>query len=167
MTDYSDFKAKFKPREKVVMVATAGDLLAEHETLSEELDAALAANKSLSSLSDGISTVDLAKRISELESEIEASRFPVRFRGIGRNAYKQLEREHKDPDGGAWDIETFPAALISAVAIDPKMTPAQVAELADLITEGEFGRLFQGAYSACNDANDIPFNGRASSVIQY
>lgn len=165
MAEFADLQARFKPREKVVMVAMAGDLLAEHETLSEELDAALAATRT--SLADGTSTQQLAERITELEALIEASRVPIRFRGVGRNRYKRLEQAHPDPDGGSWNLETFPAALIAAAAVDPVMTPEQVGDLADMITEGEFARLFQGAFSSCNDANDVPFNGRASLVNQH
>lgn len=165
MADFSDFKQKFRPREKVVQVAMAGDLLAEHEVLSEELDEVLATART--SLADGGRAAELAARITDLEVQIDASRVPVRFRGMGRNLYKELERKHPDPDNdGVWNTETFPPALIAACAVDPKMTPEQVNELLTLVTEGEYQRLFQGAYMACNDANDVPFNGRASSVTK-
>lgn len=164
MTQFADIKERFRAREKVVMVAMAGDLLAEHESLSEELDAALAATRT--SLADGTSTQQLAERIAQLEADIEDSRVPFRFRGLGRNTYKTLERAHPDPDGGAWNVETFPAALVAACSLDPVMSAEQVAELVDMVTEGEFGRLFQAAFAACNDANDVPFNGRASMVTQ-
>lgn len=159
---FADLVAKVEPREKVVPIITGGDLLAEHDDFSQQLATAMAQTRT--SLADGAPIHALGERLAELEAEIAASTVFVRLRGIGHNAFRRLLAEHPT-DGGPFDPETFPPALIAACSVDPKMTPAEALALGDVLTDGQFEALFDAATEACREVPDgVPFSVLASAV---
>lgn len=158
---YSDVKGKFKAREKSVQLVTDGELLAELEAAQAELAAAARAVRS--SLDDGIPTHVLAERVRELEQQVAESVVTFRFRGLGRNAYRRLQAEHKPTeDDELFNPETFTPALLAACSLDPVLTVDDVLDLFDALTEGQADQLTRAAYLACTSVDDVPFRQTAS-----
>ena len=164
---FADVLGAFKPREKRVTLVGAGSLLAEHEELSRQLAVAMdqrASRVSTASLSDVDPVRELAGRIAELEPLIEASRVTFTLRGLGWNEYQQLVREHSNADGEL-DTDAFAPVLVARCAIDPAMSLDEVGQLAAVLTQGDFARLYYAAVEASVEADGVPFNKLASAVI--
>ena len=85
--------------------------------------------------------------------------------GIGRNAFRRLLSEH-EADGELFDRDTFPGALIAACSLDPVLTVAEVTELGDLLTDGQWDELFSASWDACREVDDVPFSALASAVTR-
>jgi hypothetical protein len=130
MADIADILAQAENPE-YVRVATARvlirqDLLARHEELDAELQAAIA--------SDGMHNRTprapaLAAELEALEAEVEAAKVEFRFRSIGKRAWADLlaahppTREQKKADPRVdHNPDTFPAAAIAASCVDPVLT---------------------------------------------
>jgi len=138
-----------------------GALLGEHEAAAARLASLLAGGAK----ADAPEVVDLAARVGELEAALDGSRVTFRFRGVGRNAFKRLVAGHTSEDGGSFDPTTFPPALVAACSLDPRMTVAEVQQLADDLTDGQFDVLFGAAWDACQAADDsVPFSVPASMI---
>lgn len=161
--DFADLVAGVKPPEKVVTVLARGDLLAEHEAASEELAAAM--KQTRTSLADGGSTRALAQRVADLEGQLAETAVAVRLRAVGRNEFRRLLDDHP-AEGAPFDVESFPAALVAACAVDPVMTVPQAHALADLLSDGQWEALFDAAWTVCREVPDgVPFSVLASSMI--
>jgi len=162
----ADIRAKFKAREKVVVIVADGGLLAEHERLSAELEQAVARGEQHASLAGNPSARDLAEQVRELEAAITAATVTFRVRGVGRNKFRRLLDEHPAPDGSGdvFDADTFPVALVAACSLNPPMTEAEVRDLADVLSDGQWGELFDAAFAACREVDEVPFSVLASAV---
>ena len=159
----AELRSKFAAREKSVTIITGGGLLAEHEALSADLATAMAQTRT--SLADGSNVRELGERLADLEAQIAASAVQIRLRGVGRNHFRRLLSEH-EADGELFDRDTFPGALIAACSLDPVLTVAEVTELGDLLTDGQFDELFSAAWDACREVDDVPFSALASAVTR-
>lgn len=92
---------------------------------------------------------------------------PVRlkYRSLDQKAFDDLLAAHqpnaKDERKGAqWDPDTFPPALISAVAVTPQLSYEQADELLNSKnwSPGEISALFRNALNVCQAGLDVPFS---------
>ena len=86
------------------------------------------------------------------KTALEAETVELRFRSIGRKRYDELVRAHPPTEeqkaesaDAPYNVETFSAALIAASCIEPVMTEAEVAELADEWNVAEYMQLWVAA----------------------
>ena len=86
------------------------------------------------------------------KAALEAATVELRFRSIGRKRYDELVRAHPPTDEQKaeaadvpYDVESFSVALIAASCIEPKMTEAEVTELADEWNVAEFMQLWMAS----------------------
>lgn len=171
MTDFEDILARAKARETSVDLCLAGDLLAEHERLSGELERVsrdYEASRATRSLADADPAHEIAEQIRDLEERITEQTVSFRFRAIPRSKYRELESAHPGrPDKQeAWNPETFAPALIAACSLDPKMSDADVHRLMDHLNAGQAEALFEAAWTACNEAPRVPFSAAASALTR-
>lgn len=170
MADIEDILSRAKARETSVDVCLAGDLLAEHQHLVAELERAAHEheNRAARSLADENPAVPLAGRIRDLETQIADATVSFRFRALPRSKYRALEAAHPGRDGKAeaWNPDTFAPALIAACSVDPVMSDADVARLLDTLNAGQTEALFEGAWTACNEAPKVPFSAAASALTR-
>lgn len=162
MTSFADALGAFKPREKRVPLVADGPLLAEYEALQSQLEDAV--NRERTSLADGTEAHELAEQVAAMEPRIAAATVTFTVRAIGRNAYARLDAEHRGGDGKL-DMATFMPALVAACSVDPAMTVAQVGELNDILSHGQFVALFQAAFDSCIEVDGVPFSELASRVM--
>lgn len=134
--DWKALAAQAQPTTRTVRLCLRGDLAAQLDALSEH---------------------DPAR--PGLEAEVEAATVTFTVRGLTRQKYRALEAKHPDPDGGAgWNIDTFPEALVRACLADPQVEPGD--PLFDVMTPGQVERLFEAAFRACNEVDDVPLPKR-------
>jgi hypothetical protein len=163
MARFADVRAAFVAREKAVTLVADGGLLAEHEAAVAQLSRALGAART--SLADGSAVHELAEQVTNLEARIAASSVTFRFRGLGRTKFRALLAEHPGDDDAAFDRDTFPPALVAACSLDPVMSAADVRDLADAITDGQFDALFGACWDACREVDGVPFSVPASMTL--
>jgi len=90
----------------------------------------------------------------------------VLFKSIGLKAYDDLVAEHKPTkeqakDGGTWNPETFPPALIAACSKDPVISPEDANALWESSewSRGELMDVFVAVVKLNSEGLDIPFTG--------
>lgn len=164
--DIKKILAAARARETTVAVCLAGDLAAEADRLTAELDRLGDPDAARSSLAD----VDpRAALVADLDTVIELMRsneVTFRFRKIPDKEYSDLVAAHPSEDENeAWHPDTFPPALVAAACIDPAMSDEDVAELWDVLPFGSRIQLGNAAYNACRGgAVSIPTSRAVSAT---
>jgi len=164
--DIKKILAAARARETTVAVCLAGDLAAEADRLTAELDRLGEPGAARSSLAD----VDpRAALVADLDTVIELMRsneVTFRFRKIPDKEYSDLVAAHPSEDEDeAWNADTFPPALVAASCIDPAMSDEDVAELWDVLPFGSRIQLGNAAYNACRGgAVSIPTSRAVSAT---
>lgn len=156
---FADLKGAYRPREKRVTLVLDGALLAEHEALSEQLAEAMGRRTSLGDPELGA----LAQRVAEVEAAIAASSCEFVVRGIGRNAYRQLQAAHTKDDE-TLDMDGYIPALLKACIVEPDDT--DVDWLMANLSLGQVDELFGAAFAACREVDGVPFNPLASAATR-
>jgi hypothetical protein len=156
---------KFRPRELVVSLCLAGDLVAEHA----QLDAELSALKSWAptGLGDTDPRKQIADRIAQLEDQMKAAEVEFRFRAVSRLAWSDLLAAHpprKDRKEQVFNADGFEPALLAACCVDPVMTVDQAAELLGMVSDGQAATLFTGGWTVNEEQTPVPFSLAASAV---
>lgn len=160
-TDWAGLVKASKPRQKSVRLCLRGDLMGELDEAQAALSdtAPVGVATSLAGRAD-TSVIDAAKdRVDAAAAAVADASVTFRLQGLPRDRYKSLESEHPDPkDEAGWDERTFPEALVRACLVDPVVAADQ--PLFGIMTAGESDKLFWVAYSACNEAEDVPLPKR-------
>ncbi|MFH8752935.1 hypothetical protein ACH4GK_17930 [Streptomyces rimosus] len=165
MPDITEIIKRAKPRETTVTLYLAGDEAAEVERLEAEL-AGLSDTWQPDSLGAKNPGEKLAKEIAAARKRLKASAVEFRLRALGRLAWSDLVAAHPSKDKAqAWDPETFPQALLAACCVEPAMKPEQVADLFEVLNEGQRIALCQAAYDVNAEATSVPFSVSASSIL--
>jgi hypothetical protein len=171
MVNFDDILKTAKLPEDSVEICLRGDLQRRHEDLERELEEASEADKQGSSLADGGKARKVAEEIQRVEREMREHTHPFAFRALPGRQYREMVQEHKPREGDNFDalfganMNTWPAALISACCIDPVMTLEQVEELLDVLTDGQRERLFLCAAQLNRDLVDVPKSVAASAIL--
>ena len=163
--DINDVIAGAKLREQTVSLCMRGDLVAAHAEASEALDALLR-----DGLSDSLAApqVEAARKVRAIEDEMNAAATVFRVRALGDREYRAIKAAHPGRDGvqEAFNIDTYPAALIAASSADPVMTVPDVERLFEVLNEGQRDELFGAAFTVNEGKQGVPFSERASLVIR-
>lgn len=149
--------AKAKPREATARILLDQTLLNEYSELAAELDATVTQG----ALERPPHVAELAERVSQLESRIEAEKDPFLFRGIGNTKWMALLGQHPPtPQQLAamtpeerrivdHNPETFPLAAVAASLVDPELSLDDVKQLHAVVGVAQWQQL----WSACLIAN--------------
>lgn len=130
--DWKSLVAQAQPTTKTVRLCLRGDLVQELSTAEAAGDVA-----------------------DELRQQVADATVTFTIRGLNRQAYRALEAKHPAPDGAAgWDVASFPEALVRACITDPVIDAGD--PLFDVLTPGQVEKLFEAAFLACNEVDDLP-----------
>jgi hypothetical protein len=166
MPDISEILKRAKRRQKSVFLCLAGDLVAELESLERQLADAGSDTWRPDSLASEDPRTVLAKKVGAARGKVRKSYTEFKFQSLGDRAFSDLIAAHPPQEKGqAWDPATFPKALVSASSIDPVMSPEQVAELFEILNDGQRSELCHGAYDVNAEAPGIPFSLSASGIL--
>lgn len=163
--------AKAKARTARATLVLDGDLLAEHERLTRELEV----------LPEGRNGESLAGEIVELEERIKDTEIEFVFRGLGRGTWRKLLADHPPTEadkqaGLDFDSGKFPVVAMAASIVSPALSIDDLRALTDeTLTEVDFQMLWTcclkaniGAGSTRPEsraAHAIMANGRHSSAL--
>lgn len=164
MPDITEILKRARPRERSVTLCLAGDEAAEVERLERQL-AELSDTWQPDSLGGKNPGDALAKRIKAARDRMRKSEAEFRFRALGEKVWSDLLAAHPGGKGQSFDPDTFPKALISAAAVEPAMTPEQVAELFEVLNEGQRQELWAAAFEVNTESTSIPFSVSASAIF--
>lgn len=168
MVDIDEVIASAKLPEKTLPLVLRGDLQAEWEDLERQLKEAEEADDA-PALAGNAAAREISERMEKLERSMREHEIVFRFRGLSSKRYSDLMLEHKaaedDPDaidGLNWN--TYPAALIAACSVDPKMTFEKAEELCDTVTHRQWDDLFATALACNRNQVSVPFSLSASAI---
>lgn len=181
MTDWRDKIKQARLPEAVVPIVLRGDLAAEHEQVSHELEEAKA--RGATSLA-GSGTAPLRERLRDIEAEMKDSVVDFRLRalprgkrpGDARPSWPQLAAEHparEKPDGtivvidyqaGGINQLTHPEALVRVSVVEPELTAGDWDDVLAAMTQRQFDELVTTAWRLNQARVDIPFSSDASAT---
>jgi hypothetical protein len=171
VADVDDLIARAKPRRTTVQICLAGDLNAQHEDLSRQLEA-LTGGWEPGSLSEKNPRIELADQIVELEREMTGQLHTFVFDALPPAKFAQMKRAYPArpdavPPERLFNIDEFPSALIAACCTDPVFpSVAKVEELFDRLGQGAFDQAFDAAWSACTGGSEVPKSLLASATTR-
>jgi hypothetical protein len=168
----ADIIGRVKRPEKTVPICLAGDLQAEFEDLERDLAIARdqPADGTLAGGANPMAT-QIAQQIMELRERMREHTRVFRFQGRPRKEYSDIVAScppsDEDRENGAEvDWETFSVALVSACAVEPKMSVVEAEQLADVLTQAQWDSLVSAAFSVNKRDVDVPFSFAASAILQ-
>jgi hypothetical protein len=164
MPDIKDILAKARPREHTIRICLAGDVAAE----VERLEAELAATQSWvqQSIAEAHPGIEIAEEIAAARERMREAEVAFTFRALGAKAWSDLVAQHpSEKEEEAWDDESLAPALVAASAVDPVMTPEDVAALFEQINMGQRQELIQAAWTVNGEATSVPFALHASAIL--
>lgn len=158
MSAIDDLLKKVKPATASVELCLRGDLLGDIDLIDDELDRLK--DWEPESLSDADPRKALEARRRELQDQMAEESQIFRFQSVGDKTWSDLLAEHPAPEGsdGKWDPQTYPAALVAASSVEPKMSVEDVERLFDAFNMSQRNTLFSAAWSANQRGVDIPFS---------
>lgn len=168
MSDIEAIISSAKRAEKTVRICVRGDLNARIDELEQQLADAQGWKKQ--TFADASPLRDLAEQIEAARREMHEHEHAFTFRALPPKEWSDLLAEHpaRDSDtekGYTFNLESFPAAAVSACAVDPVMTVEQVDRLVEVLNQGQWDDLFTTVWRVNVRATDIPFSLAASAVL--
>lgn len=165
-SDIESIIGEIETPETSVTLCLKGSLVAEHETLAAQLVGMATDPINLAGDSPGR---DIADRLIELREEMLAHERAFRFRAVTpRGDWRRLlgKRPVKVPeltdDDYADLYHGWLAGVVAASAVDPVMNADQVLRLADRLSDGQWQKLANAAWTVNDDAQGVPFSAAAS-----
>lgn len=159
-----DLIGRVKMPVRSVTICTDGDLQAEHDELTEQLE--LVRRREPGRMGETAEGKELAERIGEVEEAMRASEHTFKFKGLNKNALNVLYKRFppaKDKNQ-TWDIEAGAFALLAAAAVEPAMTEDQAKALIDALSYGQVDKLVGCAWVATTGSSSVPLSARASEL---
>lgn len=163
---FEDVLAAAKPVERSVTVCLAGDLNVQVEEMERELSSEM--KKPTTSLGGNPRERELAELIEATREEMAEHEVTFTFRALPAKKWSDLMAAHPGRAGKdeAFNLDTFPTALLAACAVEPSLTEAQADQLGDVLNNAQYGALFDCAWQANQRELDIPFSVLASRVLR-
>lgn len=168
--DITEALAGAKLPEKTVPICLRGDLQAEFERLEAQLVEAQRGTSD--SLAAGGRVRELAEQIEALRAEMAAATVTFVLRAVPRRRWTALVAEHPPRDDQQLDRvlgvneETFTSVLIRECTVDPQMAGEQWDRLDEALTEFQWQKLFNAAWSLNARDVDVPFSHAASTILR-
>jgi hypothetical protein len=157
-------------RTTTVRLLLRQDLLARHDELERELDAAVQG--------DGLENrhpqaPNVSQQLVDLEAEIDAAKVTFKFQSIGHRAWADLMAAHpptkeqlKAFNRIDHNPETFPLAAIAASCVEPAMTVDDVGRLERALNDTQFNLLLVRCVEANTGGIDTPKSAVASGIAR-
>lgn len=150
--DLAALRAQAKPYVTKATVCVDGELVAELETLQEQIRE----GEGTGMLEGSPGLTELQDRAEQLARDIEEKSITLRFKSIGRANWRKIELAHpateeqREEDSDLeLNPETYPKAALKAASLEPKLSDEDVDFIVDDLSEGEF----QEVWGACIRAN--------------
>lgn len=163
MASIAEILLSAKPVTKTIPVCVRGDLGDRLVELRNEYDQALAFDDEHN---EDPTAPAVLERIVALEAEADAATVPFVCTAMparGEGSWKELVDAHPplpgDEDKWRWNMDTFPVAAIAGTVSDPTMTLEQAEELAGVLSDAQFEKLWLGVLSVNLGDDLVPKSG--------
>lgn len=175
MPDFKTLLAEARLPERSEPVCLRGDLVAQFEELERQLKEA--GRATTTSIEDGGGAA-IAEQIEALRADMQAHTYTFRLRALPRAAYRALKAKHpprKNDDTGEplpedvyldANLDEFGEALLRACVVDPQLSETDWQELADKLTDRQYGDLVGTAIHVNRGGVDVPFSHAASNLLR-
>jgi hypothetical protein len=151
--------------EKSVTVYGRADLVGEYQELEIEFESARR-NASGDERLGGTAELDIAQRMVDVQEQMQASALTFRFRALSKDETKPIFDDAPKDKAGNADDDYVATHWVAAASVHPKITPEQAGQIRERIGQGQFGSLWDAAYSATTAKRiDIPFSYTASAAL--
>lgn len=172
---FADIRAKIQRPRRIVDMVLDAEAAAEIDNLDQLLERAQRHDDA-----NGTETArDVAKHLQEVEAQAEASRVRFTLEAVTHRTYQKLRADHPPTKeqieeaarrGGneepAFDLTTFPPALVEAQLIEPKPeTPEEFAAFWDDLSDGQLGQLWGTAISIQFQTGELGLPSQAAADI--
>jgi hypothetical protein len=169
--------AEIKPqlREDATWIVLRPDLVDEfdaaEEALAESQGEDSQAPSRLASGGSSARTKKLAKRVRELEEEIQKTQVRFAFRAIPKTRYNEIVEAHPPREKNAWDAavghnrEAVDNELVRVCLVDPVFTEAAWKELVAVINPGEWEELVRCVREVNGVRTQPPKSLLASAIL--
>lgn len=163
MTTFEEIKAKSRLATKSVPLCLAGDLQAEFEEVQRQQQILKEAQRRGGTLAGSSAELrDLDDKIDLVRAEMQESTQVFTLRAMPAKRYSDLlashgpRKDHEADQRLGYNGDTFTVGLIQACLIDPALTIPEVEELCDIVTQGQWDKLFIDALYLNARPVDIP-----------
>lgn len=158
--------------EKTVKVCLRGDLVAEHETRTAELEAAQGGRVEDQTLAPDDATRQLADRITALEADMDAASADLRLVSRSPAEWKRIRDAHPPRPGvendqtAGYNFDEGLADLLRA-SIVPPLDDTEWDALNAALSNGQYSSLAMTAHYLTNASGvDIPKSSTASAAVR-
>jgi hypothetical protein len=111
----------------------------------------------------------IAKRLEQVEQELEDSIVTLTFEDIGRARFEALIESHpptddqikRHGDSLSWNPETIAPVLIAACSADPEISLEEAEQICEEWSTGDVQLLFNAALQVCLETASVPFTKTA------
>lgn len=159
-----------EPAETEVRLCIKGNLRSRYDRLEAQLGGI---TETAASLAGDTNKARIAAEMAELVEQMHTWQRSFTLRAVTpRRAWRNLvaKRPVKTPDltdeQYADLYHPWVCGIVAASAAEPAMTAEQVERLADKLSDGDWQRLANAAWSVNDDSRDIPFSVAASALLR-
>jgi len=163
-----DIIAEKKSVTRRVTIQTNGEIVEEIKAMREALEEAKRYDRRHN---EEDTAPRVQAKLDELMEQAKSTEREFVFQSIGRVEYDKLVEAHpptadQRKQGNQFNVDTFPAALVSRAAVSPKITLEQAEEIFDSPSwnNAELLRLYYAAQEANSETADIPLLGTGSDM---
>jgi hypothetical protein len=165
--EFADLLAKVKPVTRSVSLCLSGDLIAEKERTERELLAARAEDDRHNRPPEAPA---IARRIRELEEEIDASLTEFVVQSVGRTDWEGLIDRHpagdREKELGLSFGPGFVTESIALSCIEPAvMTVDQVSQLEEVLSASQLQLLFSAVMAVNTGSDRLPKSVAATATL--
>lgn len=165
-----DRLAAAKPAERSVDVCLRGDLRAEYDVKERELKR-LRSGSVPASLSSQADEARLAQEMIDLHAQMADEMLTLTVRAMQRAEWRSYVLKHPprpDHDGDKFMGVNFQALMEEAApacVVDPQLDEDDWNRLNDVLSSGDFDRIFTAVWEVNREGGDVPKLLLASRVI--
>lgn len=150
--------------ERTAYICLRGDLEAEHQALVRELATIIDADGKVivdpeASIGEQTAVAraeELNARLNEVNAEMRDHVWAVKFRAMDSASWAVFYEKHFPKADGA-DVTDFNSRLIVECAIEPRLTPADVAKARGALSPNQMASLERTALAVCTQGGlDVP-----------
>lgn len=167
----SEIRRLKKPNEKQVDILLEPLLKAKVEEKTREVEQLTRAEQRGRKDLSQKSAIKAQEELDAIMDEVRSESVTFLFRDIGRKKLDTLIAAHRPTeemktqwkDEGnagslAYNLETFPPALIAACCVDPEMSLEDAQAICEEWGGGDIEALFYGALASCREQTSIPLS---------
>lgn len=173
MSEFKSLLAAAKLPERSVQVCLRGDLRARFDDLERQLKEARESKRTRPSrMGQSSDAVEIVAEQDALREEMAAAMVDVTVRALPRAKWHEIRTRHAPDDSSdegdralGVKLDPFMGEVMPLCIVDPQMDADDWTRLNEVLSAGDFDRLFSAVWDVNRSGVDIPKSRLASLVI--